>query len=191
LSKRNVLFALSGLFFVLIVVALCISPRQTPIDVSVTFIGFTNLSTPSVTAASFCVSNSGKVPVVQWPLCSPFDYKNQDPDIFSRHFGDVPIWNLAPLILKPGHVSKFSITYPPQHTAPWRVWFGFANAGWRMKLAGIPPRAQNFLSRFFPKKWLMIKPDIEIPSDWIADPQSKEPKSDADKWWEYPQSMRR
>lgn len=173
----------------LVFVALCISPRRTEIDVSVTFIGFTNVATPSLTGVSFCVSNCGKVPVVEWPICSPFEYKNQDPDIFSRHFGDMPMWNVGPLILKPGQASRFSISFrPPSNTPPWRVWFGFAKAGWRMKLAGVSPGAQNILTRFMPKKWLTIRPEIEIPSDWINDPG---PESNADKWWVYPQPIRR
>jgi hypothetical protein len=186
LSKRKVMFVLGGLFVVFVILAYCVSPRPTPIEINVTFIGFTNVANPSVIGASFCVSNCGKVPVVQWPLCSPFEYKNRDPLTSLAHFGDAPIWNLGPLILKPGQTSKFFITYPPKQSPPWRVWFGFAKAGSRMKLAGIPPRAQNILARFIPKKWLTIRPEIEVPSDWISDPESKEPQSGADRSWDFP-----
>jgi hypothetical protein len=48
-----------------------------------------------------------------------------------------------------------------------------------MKLAGIPPRAQNISARFIPKKWPTIKPEIEIPSDWITE-------SGANRSWDFP-----
>ena len=179
ISKRKVLFVLVGLFVVFVILAYCVSPRPMPIDVSVTFIGFTNVATRSLIGPSFCVSNSGKVPVVQWPLCSVYEYKNRNPDILFANFGEMPIWNLGPLILKPGQTSRFTINYPPKQSEPWRVWFGFAKAGWRMKLAGIPPRAQNISARFIPKKWPTIKPEIEIPSDWITE-------SGANRSWDFP-----
>jgi hypothetical protein len=122
--RRKVKLLLSALCVLVIIIALCFAPRRAPVDVTVTFTGFTNLNVTftgftnftkrSVTAASFCVSNSGRVPVFEWPAPSGFEFKRENSEILLGHFSPISVWAVGkPKILKPGEVANLYIT-PPQ-----------------------------------------------------------------------------
>jgi len=191
ISKHKVIIVVGSLLVALIFAAICLSPRPSSIDVDVTFAGFTNFAKSSVTAASFCVSNCGKVAVFQWPMMpSDFEFKSPSSPILLGHFTQSSMLiSGKPLILKSGETIKIYVTTPTNRSRPWRVWYGFARADWRFKLDQMPPPIHSVVTRFIPRRWLVIRPEIEVTSDWVAGPESDKFQPGTNQPWEFPHSI--
>jgi hypothetical protein len=165
----KVAISLAVVAFVLFIWA---GARPVPIQVRVTFTGFTNLG-----LATFCVSNAGRCSVFQEPV--------HRVEINNKHDGLIDIGWMGEL--KPGEFNTISL-FPPReikrepnmrmdnrgnlvnalqtNLEPWRLSLSFYKAQWRDKLVQNPPRVLREAVQFVPAKWL-VRYAIEVHSDWI------------------------
>jgi hypothetical protein len=175
---KTILKVAISLAVVAFVLFLWASARPVPIQVRVTFTGFTNPPTLP-TQAYFCVLNAGRCSVFQEPV-HRIEIKN-------KHDGLLDLFQTVEL--KPG---EFKIIWrdPPReiirepnmrvdnrgslvlqtNLEPWRLSLSFYKADWREKLVRNPPSVLRKALRFVPAKWLERHP-IEVHSDWINGPE--------------------
>ena len=179
---KTILKVAIPLAVVAFVLFLWANARPVPVQVRVTFTGFSNSQIPLLTRAYFCVSNAGRCSVFEDGL-DRIEIKNKPHDGMPSFFGSFGE-------LKPGAFKTFSL-FPPRaiKSAPhvrmddrgslllqtnvdaWRVSLSFSNkVDWREKLVRNPPGVLRKVLRFVPAKWLE-RHLIEVHSDWINGPE--------------------
>jgi hypothetical protein len=179
----KVAIALAVIAFVLFLWA---SARPVPLEVRVTFTGFTNPPTLPLTQAYFCVSNAGRCSVFQEAL-QWIEIKNKPHDgLFDLVVG-------GRRELKPGEFKTISLSPPteirrepflrvddrgslvsPTNLEPWRLKLSFSKVDWRVKLVRNPPSVLRKVLKFVPAKWFERHP-IQVHSDWINGPPTLTP----------------
>jgi hypothetical protein len=177
---KTILKVALSLAVVAFVLFLWANARPVPIQVRLTFTGFTNPPTLP-TLVSFCVSNAGKCSVFQESEYYFIEIKNKPHDGLFGFVGRVE--------LKPGEFKTIS-RFPPTeikrehylrvddrgslvlqtNPEPWRVSLSFSKLDWRLRLVRNPPSVLRKVLRFVPAKWLERHP-IEVHSDWINGPE--------------------
>jgi hypothetical protein len=165
---KTILKVAISLAVVAFVVFIWANARPVPIQVRVTFTGFTNLNanttangTFPITLAFFCASNAGKCSVVDVGL-----YKYE---IKTKPFDSLTSLSGGTFELKSCEFKTITMG-TPDTTEPWRVSLSFSKADWREKLVRNPPSVLRKVLQFVPAKWLEPHP-IEVHSDWINGPE--------------------
>jgi hypothetical protein len=166
-NVKTILKVATFLGVVAFVVFIWASARPVPIQVRVTFAGFTsvtNTETWVTTEAYFCVSNIGKFSVYgEGGYAHHIKNENEYLSRFTvarLHIPELSGW------LKPGEFKTVSFVVPEE---PLKVSLFFSKphgrVGWLEKLVRNPPRVLRPVLQFIPARWL--SDEIEVSSDWV------------------------
>ena len=177
MSKRKIQIAIIAFLVVMFLgVLIATFSRPPPVNVSVTFAGYTLVPWPvgfqnggfQFTNASFSVSNAGAGKVRL--TFRDYEYLSGNSTILIRPSG---LGTLC--VLKPGQSTNLVIPMIPHINAiggfspnySWRVGFTSRN-DWLGKLDRQPKWLQTVVTKFVPNRWMADLSRADVVTDWVT-----------------------